>query len=104
MRRLSAEIHGLFSELDTGRISLDVFRERLRELGIFETIEARRLLGQMPCSFTQLFRALMRVPSEAATASPRASVNAHAGSDLSKPGAADEGSSWVPSGTSFAVG
>ena len=58
VRSLSGRINALFNEFDTGRISLDVFRERLRDMGLRENPEVNRLLRQTPVSFSALLKAL----------------------------------------------
>lgn len=75
VRRLTRQISSLFSEYDNGRCSLDVFRERLRQLGVDETEEFRRAL-RMPAdlTFATLFRALCT--ADAAPASPAGAPSA----------------------------
>eukprot|EP01138_Halocafeteria_seosinensis_P001658 gb/GECG01001699.1/.p1 GENE.gb/GECG01001699.1/~~gb/GECG01001699.1/.p1 ORF type:complete len:834 (+),score=114.25 gb/GECG01001699.1/:1-2502(+) len=75
VRRLAKEIHSLFKEFDSGSMSVDVFREHLRALGLEETPEVQKVIKQTPISFSQLFRALMStdktgVPEGAAAGEP----------------------------------
>jgi Ca2+-binding EF-hand superfamily protein len=58
VKRLASDIQSLFNKYDTGYISLDVFRAKLRGLGVDETPEAEKLLKQGTISFTALLRAL----------------------------------------------
>ena len=58
VRKLAAPLHQLFMQFDNGDMTTDVFRERMRALGLRENLEVDRLLRQDGLQFSQLFKAL----------------------------------------------
>ena len=58
VRNQSSAIHRVFIEFDSGRLSTDAFVARLHGLGIQQTLESRRVLRQIPVSFSALLHAL----------------------------------------------
>ena len=63
VRAHSRSIHRAFIEFDSGRSSVQKFIERLSGLGIEQTLESRRVLRQIPVSFSTLLHALTLVDS-----------------------------------------
>lgn len=58
VRKLAGPLHQLFMQYDEGDMDADVFRERLRAMGLRENLEVDRLLRQQGVGFAQLFKAL----------------------------------------------
>lgn len=59
----SQAIHRAFIEFDSGRMSEQKFIQQLQALGIEQTLESKRVLRQLPVSFSHLLHALTMTDS-----------------------------------------
>lgn len=75
VRNNSSAIHRAFIEFDSGRLSTEAFVARLQGMGIEQTLESKRVLRQIPVSFSVLLHALTLTDSTDITSQAAGSVH-----------------------------